>query len=76
MSGQRPPDDERALPKRLVPLARRLASLSAEERRAVIDAAASIDPRPVASWASLDEATGVVSLGGDAVEDTAGLYDG
>jgi hypothetical protein len=45
--------------------------LSAEERRAVLDAASRVDARPTASWASLESASGIVHLGGNAVEDTA-----
>jgi len=60
-------------------LVKQLASLQPSERELVMHAAeaASQSGRyPTMSWDVLHEARGVVSLGGDAVEDTRALYDG
>jgi hypothetical protein len=61
----------------LEPLVSKLAELSAADRHEVVaaaeDAAAA---RPVLSWESWDAARGVVSFGGDAVQDSDRLYDG
>jgi hypothetical protein len=76
MAGTSTGADKPVLSKQLAALARRLAALSAEDRRAVLDAASRGPSRQTASWASLEAAVGVVTLGGDALADTATLYDG
>jgi hypothetical protein len=66
------------VPEHLLPLVQQLAALSESDRDLVIRAA-----RPQAkpgkprtmSWETLDRAIGIVSLGGDAVEDCEALYD-
>jgi hypothetical protein len=60
----------------LEPLVRQLAELPEEERREVVAAAESAGTHPVLSWGSWESARGLVSLGGDAVEDCDRLYDG
>lgn len=59
-------------------LVRALAALPAAERRRVVAATERAAARPQAtlSWDLWDRACGVVSLGGDAVEDCDRLYDG
>jgi hypothetical protein len=64
------------VPKRLAPLVRRLAALSPEQRRAVMEAASREPSRATISWEAIEDAVGAVELGGDAVRDTAQLYDG
>ena len=69
-----------AVPKALEPLVKQLASLQPSERELVMHAAEAASQSggryPTMSWEVLEEARGVVSLGGDAVEDTRALYDG
>jgi hypothetical protein len=62
----------------LEPLVRRLAELPDDERREVVAAAeeSAATKKPTLAWSSWDAARGVVSLGGDAVEDCDLLYDG
>ena len=69
-------------PARIEELAEELAALSPDERRRVLAAvgrrgprAADTTPQPSA-WQRLHGLEGIVSLGGDALEDCAGLYDG
>jgi hypothetical protein len=76
MARASPEADKSALSKRLTALARRLATLSDEDRRAVLEEASHEAVSPTLSWASVEAAAGIVTLGGDAVEDTAELYDG
>jgi hypothetical protein len=68
------------LPDALRPLATELAKLSELERELVISAARAANttrrPHPTISWTSLMSAKGVVSFGGNAVEDCDALYDG
>ncbi len=65
------------VPARLEPLVRELAALPDEDRRAVLEAAeeAARSAPPAASWETLDSLRGVVSLGGNALEDCEKLYD-
>jgi hypothetical protein len=68
----------RRLRPELEPLAKQLAALPAEDRRAVVEAAEAGErsPLPTIPWKELEEAFGIVSFGGDAVEDCRRLYDG
>jgi hypothetical protein len=69
-----------SLPEALRPLAAQLANLPRDARERVISAARAANTTrhgyPTISWSSLMSAKGVVSLGGNAVEDTDALYDG
>ena len=62
----------------LEPLVRQLAELADDERRDVVAAAqeSASARRPTLPWSSWEAARGVVSLGGNAVEDCDRLYDG
>ena len=67
------------VPEHLLPLVQQLAALCDADRDLVIQAArAQAKPRKhrTMSWETLDRAIGIVSLGGDAVEDCKALYDG
>lgn len=67
------------LPERLEPLARQLAELDPTDRDLLIRAVQTESPRRKlhgASWERLKELKGIVSLGGNAVEDCKALYDG
>lgn len=67
------------LPERLAPLARQLAELDPTDRDLLIRAVQTELPRGKlhgASWERLKELKGIVSLGGNAVEDCKALYDG
>lgn len=58
-------------------LVQQLAVLPGRERRAVFAAAeAAARPKDVSSWDAIEAMSGVVALGGDAVEDCDRLYDG
>jgi hypothetical protein len=69
-----------SLPEALPPLAAELASLPGDARELVISAARAANTTTQGhhrmSWASLMSASGVVSFGGNAVEDCDALYDG
>jgi hypothetical protein len=69
-----------SLPDALRSLAAELAKLPEQDREMVISAAraANITTRryPTMSWPSLMSGKGVVSIGGNAVEDCDALYDG
>ena len=69
-----------SLPDALRPLAAELAKLTERDRELVIAAARAANttrrPHRTISWASLMSAKGVVSFGGNAVEDCDALYDG
>ncbi|HEX4336196.1 MAG TPA: hypothetical protein VH062_09800 [Polyangiaceae bacterium] len=69
-----------SLPEALRPLVAELAKLPLEDRERVISAARSANMTgqayPTMSWRSLMSGRGVVSLGGNAVDDTDALYDG
>lgn len=67
------------VPEQLEPLVEKLADLSAADRELVIRAArrkrrTMIELKPV-PWEVLWQASGTVSLGGNAVEDTNTIYD-
>ena len=67
------------LPERLAPLARQLAELDPSDRDLLIRAMQTQIPRRKlrgVSWEQLEKLKGVVSLGGNAVEDCKALYDG
>lgn len=66
------------VPDHLLPLVQQLAALSEADREFVIQAAcAQAKPRKhrTMSLETLERAIGIVSLGGDAVEDCKALYD-
>jgi hypothetical protein len=69
-----------ALPDALRPLAEELAKLSEREREMVISAARSENAArrgyPTMSWSSLMSSAGIVSFGGNAIEDSDALFDG
>lgn len=68
-----------AVPEQLQPLVRQLAELSEVDRQLVIRAANSqAEPRKrrTMSWETIERATGIVSLGGNANDDCKALYDG
>lgn len=76
-----PPKDTAALklPERLEPLARQLAELDPSDRELLIRAVQTSSPRRKlrgVSWEQLEKLKGIVSLGGNAVEDCKALYDG
>jgi hypothetical protein len=66
------------IPRELEPLVRELAELSEEARRDVFAAVeeAKGRNRATVAWESFKAASGIVSLGGDAVLDCDRLYDG
>lgn len=67
------------LPERLEPLARQLAELDPSDRDLIIQAVQANSPRRKlrgVSWEQLEKLKGIVSLGGNAVEDCKALYDG
>lgn len=68
------------LPEELRPLATELAKLPRDAREMVISVARAANTTthgyPTITWASLMSAKGLVSFGGNAVEDTDALYDG
>jgi hypothetical protein len=68
---------ERVRPE-LEPLVRELAALPPAVRRSVFSAAeqAAEQAKPIVTWDEFDRARGVVSLGGNAVDDCDNLYDG
>ena len=73
------PEQLQPLVKQLTALNELLAALNEGDRQLVIQAANSqAEPRKLhtMSWETLDRARGIVSLGGDAVEDCKALYDG
>lgn len=63
------------LPEELRDLADRLASLSRRDQEAVVRAARSRQNLQTIPWGELWKASGVVRLGGHAVEDCDALYD-
>jgi hypothetical protein len=67
------------VPEQLQPLVKQLAALSEGDRDLVIRAANSqAEPRKrrTMSWETIERATGIVSLGGNADDDCKALYDG
>ena len=68
-----------SVPEQLQPLVRQLAALNDGDRQLVIRAANSqAQPRKrrTMSWETIERATGIVSLGGNADDDCKALYDG
>jgi hypothetical protein len=66
------------LPEALRPLVQQLAALPATEREQVIRAVredSAAQSLPVVPWEEFKQLCGIISLGGDAVEDTEALYD-
>ncbi len=76
MAQSRPTPDAVAVPKALEPLVQQLARLHPDERDLVVRAAATRRRHKSVSWQLFEAARGVVSFGGDAVEDSKALYDG
>lgn len=74
------PPKAASLPDALRPLAAELAKLPQKDREMVISAARAANTTrhayPTMSWSSLKSARGIVSFGGNAVEDCDALYDG
>ena len=69
-----------AIPEELRPLVRKLAELRADEQEAVIESARNASREQYAklssiSWESFRAARGIVSLGGNALENSEALYD-
>ncbi|HET7505754.1 MAG TPA: hypothetical protein VFK02_32260 [Kofleriaceae bacterium] len=77
MAQPKAPSDD--VPAALKPLVEQLATLEAADRERIVRAArraARERRRRTISWGHLRDARGVVSVGGDAIEDTRALYDG
>ncbi len=73
------PEQLQPLVKQLAAVNEQLAALNEGDRQLVIQAANSQGgprKRRTMWWETLDRARGIVSLGGDAVEDCKALYDG
>jgi hypothetical protein len=69
------------MPEGLRELVHQLAKLPAGEREVVIQAARDVADElaaslPTISWESLNSAIGIVSWGGNALEDSEAIYDG
>jgi len=73
------PEQLQPLVKQLAALNEQLAALNEGDRQLVIQAANSQgEPRKrrTMSWETIERATGIVSLGGNADDDCKALYDG
>jgi hypothetical protein len=73
------PEQLQPLVKQLAALNEQLAALNEGERQLVIQAANSqAEPRKrrTMSWKTIERATGIVALGGNADDDCKALYDG
>jgi len=67
------------VPEHLLPLVEQLRALSTADRDLVIQAAEALAKQrelPTLPWEEFEKVKGIVSLGGDAVEDCKALYDG
>ena len=67
------------VPEHLLPLVEKLRALSAADRDLVIQTAEALAKQrelPTLPWEEFENVKGIVSLGGDAVEDCKALYDG
>jgi len=67
------------IPEHLLPLVQKLRALSTADRDLVIRAAEALAKQrelPTMPWEEFEKAKGIVSPGGDAVEDCKALYDG
>lgn len=76
MAQPRPTPEPVVVPEALKPLVEQLAKLQPGDRDLVVRAAESSPRCRAVTWELLEAARGVVSLGGDAVEDCKALYDG
>ncbi|GMV18169.1 MAG: hypothetical protein HS104_24415 [Polyangiaceae bacterium] len=76
MAQPRPTPEPVVVPESLKPLVEQLAKLQPSDRDLVVRAAESSPRYRPVTWELLEAARGVVSLGGDAVEDCKALYDG
>lgn len=76
MAQSKPTPEPVVVPEALKPLVEALAKLQPAERDLVVRAAESSRRYKAVSWELLEAARGVVSFGGDAVEDCRALYDG
>jgi hypothetical protein len=65
------------VPDRLQPLVEQLRQLAPEERSLVVQAANEAEPEslPTVPWSEIEEAIGIVNIGGNAVEDCEAIYD-
>ncbi len=63
------------IPEHLLPLVQQMLALSETDRRLVIAAIEAVRELPSLPWEEFDKVKGIVSLGGDAVEDCKALYD-
>lgn len=63
------------VPEHLLPLVQQLLALSEADRESVIAAAQRERELPTLPWEEFEKVKGIVSLGGDAVEDCEALYD-
>jgi hypothetical protein len=61
----------------LQPLVDQLSQLAPEERSLVVKAANEVAPKPLPTvpWSEVRKIVGIVSIGGDAVEDCEAIYD-
>lgn len=75
MAQPRPTPEPVVVPESLKPLVEQLAQLQPSDRDLVARAGESSPRYRAVTWELLDAARGVVSLGGDAVEDCKALYD-
>ena len=65
------------VPDRLQPLVEQLRQLAPEERSLVVQAANEAEPEPLPTvpWSEIEEAIGIVNIGGNAVEDCEAICD-
>jgi hypothetical protein len=63
------------VPEHLLPLVQQLLALSEADRELVIAAAQRERELPTLPWEEFEKVKGIVSLGGDAVEDCKALHD-
>ena len=67
------------VPEHLLPLVEKLRALSLADLELVIQAAEALAKQrdlPTMPWEEFEKSKGIVTLGGDAVEDCKALYDG
>lgn len=79
MAQPKPTPDSVVVPEALKPLVEQLARLNQEDRHLVVEAAERSVPHRRFRGLSLEELqrlTGVVAIGGNALEDCDALYDG
>ena len=65
------------VPERLQHLVEQLSQLAPEERSLVVKAANEVvrKPLPTVPWSEVKRIVGIVSIGGNAVEDCEAIYD-